>query len=501
MEHDTELNPLEPGIDIELEQALLGSLILDNSKIALFGAFATAEDFYDPLHRAIAERILAKFEAGRPVTPLTLKAALRHFHDERLDVFRYLVDIASAAPALPNVADLGRILRELAMKRDAIEALIDARENIDRGGDVIAALDAVTGVAEREEDRLDQLRANHDAADFGAIVVAEMHKGKPEQFGVRTRIARLDALIGGLYPGKLYIAGGRPGMGKSILGTTFSVNAAAQGWQPHYYSLEMGGNELASRMICDLDYDYAIEQGLKPLEYTDIERRVAHGNPFPRMERALEMLRDFQIKVHDLDNATASQLGRMLRAHVHRSKKPVLAVVDHLTIIDAEPHRKGDVVRNVDRVTFITRLFKRMCKELGIPIVLLSQLNRELEGREDKRPIMADFRDSGSIEQDADVLIGVNRPEQYVWRERPPKNRPFEQHDAWQKKLTASEKLLQLGVLKQRGGRIGDVECFVDAGSSVIRDVNPKSEIAPAQGEFGNSVLSAEDWRALKDGF
>lgn len=465
---------------VDVEQAALGAILVENKLIALFEGSCKATDFYDPLHQRIAERIFAKFAAGRPVTPLTIWAAMTN--DKPLKEIGgrgYLIDLAAAAPALADVVDLGRTLAEARIRRDAIVAMFDAHESMRAGEPLDDALSGLSLVVENEAERLQRLEGTTDAYEIGSLVIRETEQAKPDEFGVRTGIGSLDALIGGLYPGQLIIGGGRPGMGKSILGTTFALNTAAAiiPHEPHYYSLEMSGAQLAARMLTDLDYDAALKDGIAPIQYSDVERRNLKAAQIERLMHANYRLRELGIRVHDMGHAPATLIARMLRVAVARSKKPVVAIIDHMGIIDPEPNQRGEF-RRVDHITFITRLFKRLAKELHIPIVLLSQLNRELEGREDKRPVMADFRDSGSIEQDSDILIGVNRPAAYLHRTKPPKNRSAEQKNEWQEQLDRSKGLLQLGVLKNRMGNIGDVECFIDPATSAIRNESPDKPVS-----------------------
>lgn len=481
----TEQDFIELGaFHIDVEQAALGAILRENKLIALFEGSCKATDFYEPVHQRIAERVFAKFAAGRPVTPLTVWAAMTN--DKALvDIGGrdYLIRLATGSAALPDVVDLGRTLAEARIRRDAIIAMYDAHESMRAGDGLDAALSGLSLVAENEAERVQQLEGTTDAHEIGTLVIRETEQAKPDEFGVRTGIGSLDALIGGLYPGQLTIVGGRPGMGKSILGTTLALNAAAAivPHEPHYFSLEMSGAQLAARMLTDIDYDAALKDGITPIQYSNVERRRLKAAEIERLVHANYRLRDLGIRIHDMGHAPATLIARMLRVAVARSKKPVLAIIDHMGIIDPEPSQRGEF-RRVDHITLITRLFKRLAKELHIQVVLLSQLNRELEGRDDKRPVMSDFRDSGSIEQDADTLLGANRPAAYLHRTKPPKNRSAEQKHEWEDQLEKSKGLFQIGVLKNRMGNVGDVECFIDPATSAIRNDSP---LKPAGAQLG----------------
>lgn len=474
--------------NIELEQALFGWALNEKTAIAFMQPHVAVEDFYDPFHQRIAERVFAKFAADKPVTPLTMLAAMKadpgvleigeaYFGTLKLHarVFGGLRDLER------QVVDAARQVADLAMRRRAEIAILDATEMLNRGEDLVDCLEPITIVADSENERGDHASGSAMAVDVADQLLHDLDEPDPLK-GLRaasTGIEDLDAVIGGLWQRNLVFVGGRPGMGKSIIGTTFAKSAAATGFVSDYLSLEMSKKELIARALVDIDYERAIQGGFRPIEYSLVQ---AHRRDKPRLSsdeitrlaEAREILqsdyRDWEI--HDRDELTIDQIFSIMRAKKARIKKPQAIIVDHMHLVEPSGKYAG---RKVDEISEITKKSKRMAKSLDAAVVLLAQLSRALDSRDDKAPQLSDFRDSGSIEQDGDVLIGANRPHYYL--ERIPKAQikadDVVRHEM---EIERTVNILDLGVLKNRHGATRNISCFIDVKSAAIRNVKPTSQ-------------------------
>ncbi len=463
--------------DIEVEQALLGLAMVDARYIAFMRTELNVNDFYDPLHQRIAERIFAKHEAQRPISPLTVHASMKHDAGlQEVGGHAYLAGLAQAAPACPMdtapriVSDLARQVADHRIRREALEAMADAQSLLDMGRPVLEALRPVTIISDQETDRVESQHGVTSATEAGYQLMREIEK--PDDQGLpaaRTGLRLLDNAIGGYFCANLIIAGGRPGMGKSILGELAARSAAEGGFCVDYFDLENKTNVLMSRMLCDLDYDYALSDGLRPIEFSRVHLRRLSNEEKQRLADATLRLPP-NIDIHDRDELTMDQITSLCRAKAARINKPYLIIIDHMHLIEPSNRYAG---RKVDEISEITRGAKRLAKRLDAAVLLLAQLNRDVEKREDKRPTMADFRESGSIEQDADIMLGLHRPRYYLERSKPRDSDPEEAKIKWQSDYERTQNLLEIGVLKNRHGGTTDIACYVDVGSSAIRDEKP----------------------------
>jgi replicative DNA helicase len=478
--------PATHFFDIDIEQALLGALMIDEKAIARASAGCEPDDFYDPTHQTIADFIFRSNAEGHAVTPLTVKAALRT--DPGLiqiaqagnteDPGRYLFSLARACPAMPNIEDYCRIIADLRAKRDANDAMAYAKDLLADGEiDTGTALGPLIEVYDRAQARGRLAEDSHSIGEASAALLreAEDAERRGERIAVPTGLSNLDDVIGGFYPENLIIAGGRPGMGKSVLAWTFAKAAALAGWSPHFFSLEMAKREVSARAIAEYDYEQAIAAGKKPLAYNSLlHRKGLTADEWDRAIAAQGALSSLPIEVCDRGKLNINQIAGLSRARASRgsgrSRGPFI-LIDHLQIIAATDRQKNRN-RN-DEIAEMTGGGKQLAKRLSCPVVILSQLRREVDQRDDKHPQISDFREGGSIEQDADILIGLYRPFYYAAQAI----RSAKTQEAKTNAESVAEKqknLLEMELLKNRNGPTKTVEAWIDVRSSVIRDSDPR---------------------------
>jgi replicative DNA helicase len=455
--------------DIELEQALIGSFLVDNKTIARAAVALRIDDLYEPLHQQLYELILEYDQGGRPVTPLTIHAWAKHFSGlQAVGGMAYLITLSQAAPAMPPIEDYTRILVGHAMRRAAYDSCVEAIATLDTPAGAITALESVVATASDLSLRAELDDGSRDAGDAGYEFLRDVERqgDSDELFSCSTGLAAVNDIIGGLMPGNLYIVAGRPGMGKTTLGTNLARAAAEQGWSPDYWSIEMPGKQIAARLQADLDFEAALAQRRSPIQYSRLTQFRPNTGDLELAAAANRRLMDLGIQILDYDSVTAARIFSTTRARVRSTKKRKLPIIDHLGLIEPDERYRG---RKVDELSQTTKLLKQMAKRLDIPVVVLVQLTRDVEKREDKRPQLADLRDSGSIEQDADVVMMVYRPLYYAQAAiKASKN------DEIRAKAMAdydkAKGILEILVRKNRHGPTDDAVVHVAPECSAVRD-------------------------------
>ena len=475
--------------NIEAEQALLGALLLNNDIFDRISAILEPHHFYDPVHGRIFQTAAQRIQKNALASPVTLKPFLAE--DEGLAELGgadYLARLAGAAISVVAAKDYAQMVRDMAMRRD----LIRIGEEIQvRAGDfsedkeppeqITAAEQSLYNLAEKgkyEGGFVSFARAAEDAAN---MVNAAFQRGGGLA-GISCGLSELDYKLGGLRPSDLLILAGRPSMGKTALATNIAFNIARKyrrGEKPDgtegaidggavgFFSLEMSSEQLANRIL-------ASEARIKSHELLSGN---LSGDDFKRF---LEVARDLERTPLYIDDTPALSIAQ-LAARARRLKRQYgldVLVIDYLQLV--RPASSRDQGR-VNEVSEISQGLKAIAKELDIPVIALSQLSRKVEDREDKRPQLADLRESGSIEQDADVVMFVFRESYYHDRAKPPED--DEKFPEWQ---TRAEKLhgrAEVIIGKQRHGPIGTVDLhFEDSFTKFSDPVRERS------GYFGNDA-------------
>jgi len=451
--------------DVEVEQALLGTLLIDNYALERISNTLKPEHFYDPLHVRLYEAIEHMWAKGHAVTPLTLRSAMDN--DEGLVEVGgqdYLVSLARAAPALPNAKDYARILAELAMRRelirvgeDIVNTAFEAGADMAPSDQIDEAEKALYRVAERG--RYGEGPMGFEAAIAEAVKEAESALSRGGHIsGVPSGFTDLDSLLGGLHSSDLLIVAGRPGMGKTALATNMAFYAsrlwakdkaekvdAPRGAPVLLFSLEMAASQLSARILS---------------EQTEIEMRKIRTGRFTddewdRFVQTSQRLSDLPLYIDDTGGISIAQIAARSR-RMKREKGIGLIVVDYLQLIESSRWSEN----RVQEITEVTKGLKALAKELSIPVMALSQLSRGVDSRDDKRPVLSDLRESGSIEQDADVVMFVYREEYYLKSREP--DTGTSEHSAWMEKMERAHNRAEIMVEKHRHGPTNKIELFFD---------------------------------------
>ena len=448
--------------DVEVEQALLGAILVDNQALERVAALLKPEHFYDPLHARIFETMTIAVDRGSFVlTPLTLHAAMKA-DPGLIEVggTAYLASLAQAAPTMPNVRDFARILHDLAVRRslirigeDIVNTAYEAPTEKGPQAQIAEAEKALYAVSETSKygegplDFHEALRRTVESAEK-----AQARGGRIS--GITSGFTEIDMVLGGLQPSDLLILAGRPGMGKTALGTNMAFNTARayvrdmeagaeypSGGPVLFFSLEMAAQQLSARILS---------------EQTEIEGwKIRNGrfaeNEWEKFVLAMQDLSSLPLYIDDTGGISIAQIAARSR-RLKREKNIGLIIIDYLQLV--EPSRRAE--NRVQEITEVTKGLKALAKELNIPVLALSQLSRGVDARDDKRPVLSDLRESGSIEQDADVVMFVYREEYYL-KSREPEAGSAE-HAKWMDKLDRATNKAEVLIEKHRHGQTRSIE-------------------------------------------
>ncbi|MEM1343952.1 MAG: replicative DNA helicase [Pseudomonadota bacterium] len=482
--------PLAPH-NIEAEQALLGALLLNNEVHDRIGGILTPEHFYDPVHGRIYEKAAARIAKGVHVSPVTLKA---YMADDpglaELGGPAYLARLAEATVSILAVRDYAITIRDLAVRRDLIRIGTDIQEratvfeiDAEPSEQIVEAEQALYRLAERghvEGGFRGFARAVEDAARMAEA--AYLRGGGLA--GLASGLKELDFKLGGLRPSDLVILAGRPSMGKTALATNIAFDVARRfrtepgadgraetrdGGVVGFFSLEMSSEQLANRIL-------SAEARIKGHELLTGRLDEEDFRRFLQVARELERIPLYIDDTPALPISTLAARARRLK----RMEGLDALVIDYLQLI--RPARSSGREENrVQELSQITQGLKALAKELDIPVIALSQLSRQVESREDKRPQLSDLRESGSIEQDADVVMFVFREEYYHERTKPAED--DDRFPDWQQKAEKLHGRAEVIIGKQRHGPIGTVDLHFEGKYTRFSDpVRPGSGYTPPDG-------------------
>jgi replicative DNA helicase len=470
--------------NIEAEQALLGAILVNNDAFYRVSDFLEPKHFFEPLHQTIYETAASLIRMGKVATPVTLKTFLPADTDiGGMTVGQYLARLAAEATTIINAQDYGRTVYDMALRRD----LIGIGEDM-----VNVAYEAPVDFAPRAQIE-DAERKLYELAESGrydggfqrfsqALTVAVDMAAKAFQrdgklSGIATGLRDLDTKMGGLQPSDLIVLAGRPGMGKTALATNIAFNVArahraevqpdgtmksVNGGVVGFFSCEMSAEQLATRIIA---------------ERTGIPSSSIRRGGIT--EADFEKIRDYSIELQSLPfyvdetgGLSISQLTARAR-RLKRQKGLDLIVIDYIQLLSGSGKRGND--NRVQEVTEITTNLKALAKELNVPVIALSQLSRQVENRDDKRPQLSDLRESGSIEQDADVVMFVYREEYYLANKEP--RAVTEEYAKWQTEMDLAHGKAEVIIGKQRHGPTGTVELHFEANVTRFGDLAPDGQL------------------------
>src|SRR5271163_2366629 len=450
--------------NIEAEQSLLGAILVNNDAFYRVSDFLEPKHFFEPIHQTIYETSGSLIRMGKVATPVTLKTFVPAETDiGGMTVGQYLARLAAEATTIINAQDYGRTVYDLALRRD-LSRIGEEMVNV--------AFDAPVDFAPRAQIE-DAERRLYELAESGrydggfqrfaqALTVAVDMAAKAFQrdgklSGIATGLRDLDTKMGGLQPSDLIVLAGRPGMGKTALATNIAFNIAkahraevqpdgtmksVNGGIVGFFSCEMSAEQLATRIIAE-------RTGIPS---STIRRGGITENDFEKIRDYSIELQALPFYVDETGGLSISQLTARAR-RLKRQKGLDLLVVDYIQLLQGSSRRAQE--GRVQEVTEITTSLKALAKELNIPILALSQLSRQVENREDKRPQLSDLRESGSIEQDADIVMFVFREEYYL-KNREPRPGTVE-HEKWQAEMDLALGKAEVIIAKQRHGPTGTV--------------------------------------------
>jgi replicative DNA helicase len=462
----------QPPNNIEAEMGLLGAILENNRAYERVSEFLRAEHFFDSVHANIYDACARLIERGQQANPTTLKHVFDTEEFAGIGGHRYLAELAGASFAIINAEDYGRLIYDLYLRRRMIDLGTDiVNEAFSHDPD-----DSASRQIESAEQYLYDLATSGDY-EGGFRSFADSIKGAVEMAaaaynrdgglgGVPTRFRKLDLLLGGLHKSDLIIIAARPSMGKTAFATNIAFNVATNNdtYEDEdgnvkpvddnvvgFFSLEMSAEQLAQRILAEA----------AQIPSDKIRKGEMNQTEFDRLVHASQRLQKAPLYIDDTPALTVSALRTRAR-RLKRQHGLGLIVVDYLQLLQGSGG--GREQNRVQEVSEITRGLKTLAKELDVPVIALSQLSRAVEQREDKRPQLADLRESGSIEQDADVVMFIYREEYYLAREEP--SRPYgdatakerESHMEWEERLQRVQNRAEIIVAKQRHGPIDKVD-------------------------------------------
>jgi replicative DNA helicase len=461
----------EPPSNVEAEQALLGSILLNNEAFGQIAGFLRAEHFVEELHRRIFAVIAGLIGESKIASPITVKTFLgEHDLGGGATIAGYLAKLAAEATTVIGARDYAMTVRDLFIRREIIAA---AREATDQAFDApvdmrpaAIAASALERLVELTDDPSTATRATAGASAHKLVERAQaIRDGSAAPLGASTGFAELDGLTGGYRPGELWIVAGRPGMGKSIIAVSSATKVARAGHAVLAFSLELPEDQFTARLLADMAY-----LARRPVTFSQILRGHLDDEEMWLVVAAQRDLARIPLVVDYSSRLTVIDL----RARIHAERKRAaakgqpLAVVfiDYLKFIQASDRYRGNRVYEVGE---ISGALKQIAKDEGVCVVLLAQLNRGLESRDDKRPGLADLRESGDLEQDADVVAFLHRDAYFIQKSPAYRASDPEAFDAFDTAKHKAEIILG----KNRSGPTKTVDLWCDVGCSTIATQQP----------------------------
>ena len=479
-----------PPRNEQAEQALLGALLANNKAFERVSDFLTPEHFADPVHGRIYEAIARRCEQNTVADPVTLRAELEHAGVlAEVGGVAYLAQLLSAMVGIINAGDYGRLIHDAWLRRQ----LIDIGEVM--VNDAYASAPELDGKAqiEKSEQSLFNLATKggsegkaisfHDALTEAINMAEKAFRNQGSVSGLDTGLRDLNKRTGGLHKSDLIILAGRPGMGKTALATKIAFGAAkamlanARAENPNamakgcvaIFSLEMSSDQLATRLLAEESR----------ISGDKIRRGEISTKDFDSFVRVSREISDVPLVIDDTPAITLSALRTRCR-RLQRTQGLGLIIVDYLQLM--RPALGTRPESRVLEISQITQGLKAIAKELAVPVIALSQLSRSVESRDDKRPQLSDLRESGSIEQDADMVMFIYRDEYYL-AQREPKITTFDREekyqeamDKWKADMQTVYQKAELIIAKQRHGPTGKIDLFFEGEFTRYADLDTAHE-------------------------
>ena len=437
--------------NIEAEQSVIGSVLVSNEIFDEINMMVASKNFYDPMHQKIFAAIEKLIYSGMLANPITLK---NHFENEKdeINIPEYLVKITKFSTSSRQTIEYSKLIYDLFVKRELIkisENVIDTAQlnDLDQDGQSIIENFEKSLFDLAEKGSFSSSLVKFDEAMKMTIEMASnAYKNDEGIVGVPTGLTDLDDRLGGLHKSDLLIIAGRPSMGKTALATNIAFNAAKKIQDDGrkstiaFFSLEMSSEQLSTRILAEQSR----------IKSNDIRRGRISEEQFDKFIETSKNISELPLYIDETPAISVAALSNRAR-RIKRLYGLDMVVVDYIQLMRAANFRDG----RVQEISEITQGLKALAKELSVPVLALSQLSRAVEQRDDKKPQLADLRESGSIEQDADVVMFVYREAYYLERKEP---RPATvEHAEWQSKMNEVSNLAEIIIGKQRHGPTGNI--------------------------------------------
>ncbi len=438
--------------NIEAEQSIIGSILISNDIFDEINTIITSQNFYDPMHQRIFIAIEKLIYSGMLANPITLK---NHFEndEDKINIPEYLVKITKFSTSNRQAIEYSKIIYDLYVKRELIklseEIIYDAKLNdIEKNSQSIieSSEKSLFDLAEKGSFSSSIVKFDH-ALKLTIEMASNAYKNEEGIVGVPTGLRDLDEKLGGLHKSDLLIIAGRPSMGKTALATNIAFNAAKK-FQDEgkktsvaFFSLEMSAEQLSTRILAEQSR----------IKSNDIRRGRISEDQFDKFIESSKDNSELPLYIDETPAISIAALSNRAR-RIKRIYGLDLIVVDYIQLMTAVNSRRDGRVQEISE---ITQGLKALAKELSVPVLALSQLSRAVEQRDNNRPLLADLRESGSIEQDADVVMFVYREAYYLERKEP---RPATvEYAEWQAKMSEVSNMAEIIVGKQRHGPTGNI--------------------------------------------
>ena len=437
--------------NIEAEQSVIGSVLVSNEIFDEINMMVASKNFYDPMHQKIFAAIEKLIYGGMLANPITLK---NHFENEKdeINIPEYLVKITKFSTSSRQTIEYSKLIYDLFVKRELIkisENIIDSAQlnDLDQDGQTIIENFEKSLFDLAEKGSFSSSLVKFDEAMKMTIEMASnAYKNDEGIVGVPTGLTDLDDRLGGLHKSDLLIIAGRPSMGKTALATNIAFNAAKKIQDDGrkstiaFFSLEMSSEQLSTRILAEQSR----------IKSNDIRRGRISEDQFDKFIETSKNISELPLYIDETPAISIAALSNRAR-RIKRLYGLDMVVVDYIQLMRAANFRDG----RVQEISEITQGLKALAKELSVPVLALSQLSRAVESRDIKKPQLSDLRESGSIEQDADVVMFVYREAYYLEKLEP---RPATvEHAEWQSKMNEVSNLAEIIIGKQRHGPTGNI--------------------------------------------
>ena len=451
--------------NIEAEQSVIGSILLSNEIFDDISLIISNKNFYDPIHKKIFEALEKLIFGGLLANPITLKNYFEKEKDE-LNIPEYLVKITKFSTSSRQAIEYSKLIFDLYVKRELIKIsgeVIDQAKLNDLGTDGKKIIEnyekSLFDLAEKGSFSSSLIKFD-EAMRQTIEMASNAYKNEEGIVGVPTGLKDLDDRLGGLHKSDLIIIAGRPSMGKTALATNIAFNAAKKIQENGekssiaFFSLEMSSEQLSTRILAEQSR----------IKSNDIRRGKISEEQFDKFIETSKDISELPLYIDETPAITIAALSNRAR-RIKRLYGLDMVVIDYIQLMRASNSNNG----RVQEISEITQGLKALAKELAVPVLALSQLSRAVEQRDDKKPQLSDLRESGSIEQDADVVMFVYREAYYLQGKEP---RPATvEHAEWQAKMNEVSHLAELIIQKQRHGPTGNVMLEFEAMFTKFKDI------------------------------